>query len=173
MIRKKKLYSKPRRPFDKQRIENENILVERYGLKNKREIWKADAAISRMRNLAKRLITAGEEKKKEFIKKLQKKGYKVNSIADVLSLNKEDLLKRRLQTMVYLKKLARCPKQARQFIVHRHISIGEQIINIPSYNVDLDEEDKIKLDLALKEKKLKKTIEKIIEEVKEKQGAGL
>ena len=55
--RKRKQYSKPRRPFDKIRIKEENVLKEKYGLKNKREIWKADSAIARVRNLANRLIT--------------------------------------------------------------------------------------------------------------------
>ena len=72
---------------------NENILKEKYGLKNKREIWKADAAIGRIRNLAKELITKPEEEKELFIKRLQKKGFSVESIADSLALDKENWLK--------------------------------------------------------------------------------
>ena len=44
-LRKKKNYKKPRKLYDKVRIEDENILVNKYGLKNKREIWKAEAAV--------------------------------------------------------------------------------------------------------------------------------
>ena len=62
--RKRKKYSRPQRPFDKARIQEENILKDKYGLKNKKEIWKADAAIRRIRNLAKQLITKSEEDKK-------------------------------------------------------------------------------------------------------------
>ena len=51
MIRQKKKYSRPQRPFDKVRIDEENILREKYGLKNKKEIWKADASISSTKNL--------------------------------------------------------------------------------------------------------------------------
>ena len=69
MIRKHKKYSRPRKPFDKPRIEEETVLREKYGLKNKREIWKADAAIGRIRSRAKLLITKSDEEKNKFIEK--------------------------------------------------------------------------------------------------------
>jgi len=166
--RSRKKYSRPGKPFDKPRIEEENVLVERYGLKNKREIWKADAAISRIRRLAKELITKSEEEKQEFIKRLQKKGFKVESIADALGLDKEAWLKRRLQTIVFSKNLTTTLKQARQLINHKHVSIGEQTVNIPSYQVSLEEEPNVRLNIVLKIKKPEKTkLEKIKEEVLE------
>lgn len=148
--RKRKKYSRPRRPFDKPRILEENELIKKYGLKNKREIWKADAAIGRIRNFAKQLITKSDEEKKAFVEKLQKKGFQIKSIADALALNKEDWLKRRLQTIVYAKKLANTPRQARQFVVHKHINVGNRTINIPSYQVNLEEEPNINLNLVLR-----------------------
>ena len=167
-VRKRKKYSRPRRPFDKIRIEEENVLREKYGLKNKKEIWKADSAIGRIRNLAKHLITKSEEEKKAFIEKLQKKGFKVESISDALALDKESLLKRRLQPIVFSKKLSNTPKQARQLITHKHVSIGNKIVNIPSYQVDLDEEGQVQLNIALKIKEEKKSkFEKIKEEILE------
>ena len=140
MLRKRKKYSRPRKPFDKPRIEEENVLRERYGLKNKKEIWKADAAIGRLRNLAKELITASEEEKQAFVDRLNKKGFNVENIAGVLSLDKEDWLKRRLQTIVFANGLTSTPKQARQLIAHKHVSVGSQVVNIPSYMVSLEEE---------------------------------
>ena len=165
--RKRKKYSRPQRPFDKARIQEENALREKYGLKNKKEIWKADAAIRRIRNLAKKLITKSEEEKKQFIDRLEEKGFEVKNIADVLSLNKEDWLKRRLQTIVFAKKLALTPKQARQFITHKQVSIGNQIVNIPSYQVGLKEESLVKVNIALKlqPKKTSKKKEKVEEKV--------
>jgi len=167
--RKRKKYSKPRRPFDKLRIVEENELIKKYGLKNKKEIWKADAAIGRIRNMAKKLITKSDEEKKAFTEKLQKKGFKVESIADALALNKENWLKRRLQTIVHAKKLASTLKQARQFVVHRHVNVGNRIINIPSYQVDLEKEPEIKLNIILKLKKQekpRKEVKKKVEEIK-------
>jgi small subunit ribosomal protein S4 len=165
-----KKYSKPNKPFDKARIDEEDGLKKKYGLKNKREIWKAEAAIARIRGLAKTLITKSEKEKNEFVERLKKKGFEVNSIAETLSLNKENWLKRRLQTIVAFKRLANTPKQARQFIIHKHISIGNQIVNIPSYQVSLDEEPDVKLNLALKIIEPKKSkIEKIKEKVLDKE----
>lgn len=182
--RKRKKYSRPQKPFDKARIQEENLLRDKYGLKNKKEIWKADAAISRIRNLAKQLITKSEEEKKAFIEKLKAKGFNVNNIADSLSLNKEDWLKRRLQTIVFTKKFARTPRQSRQLIAHKQVSIGNRTINIPSYQVSLEQEPNIKLNIVLKrpknskkenkekigEIKVKevKPVEEVVEETKEK-----
>jgi len=169
MKKQSKKYSKPRRPFDKARIEEENLLKEKYGLKNKKEIWKADAAIGRIRNLAKKLITESEEEKQSFVEGLMKKGFSVNSIADALALNKEDWLKRRLQTIVFSKKLTTTPKQARQFVTHKHVNVGKQIVNIPSYQVSLEEESLVKLNIVLKKPTNKKSK---MEEIKEEVTAG-
>lgn len=161
MIRKKKKYSKPRKAYDITRIKEENELVNRYGLKSKREIWKAEASVSRIRNLAKKLITASGEKQTEFFEKLGKMGIKAEKIADVLDLKKEDWLKRRLQSVIIEKNIAK-PKQARQLIAHRHISINGKIVNIPSYIVKTDEENSIKL-VGIKTPEMKKLEEEIKE----------
>ena len=169
MKRKQKKYSKPRNPFDRARIEEENGLREKYGLKNKKEIWKADAFIGRIRNLAKQLITKSEEEKKGFIQRLQKKGFQVENLADALGLNKEDWLKRRLQTIVFMKKITNTPKQARQFVTHKHVSIGDKIVNIPSYMVSLEEEPLIRLNIVLKTPGKKEKIKKIEPEADKKE----
>lgn len=142
--RKQKKYARPKKLYDKQRIEAENELVKRYGLKNKREIWKADATIEKIRRRAKMLITAEPKKQEEFLEKLRFLNFNVEKIADVLGLNKEDWLRRRLQTVVFDKKIANTPKHARQLIVHKHIAIGETIVNKPSYPVSVEEEAKIR-----------------------------
>lgn len=153
--RKRKKYTKPRRPFDKTRIDEENVLIEKYGLKNKKEIWKADSAVDKMRKQAKLLLTRDVEEQNIFIENLKKQGFEAESITDILALNKEDYLKRRLQSVVVKKSLASTPGQARQFIVHKHIAIDNKIVNIPSYLVPLVQEDKISLRLVknTKEKK--------------------
>ncbi len=145
----KKKYSRPKRPFDKIRIEEENVIKKKYNLKNKKEIWKADAAIKKIRNQAKTLITKSDQEKELFVKKLQKKGFPVNNLAEVLGLDKTDCLKRRLQTIVFNKKLAKTMKQARQFITHKKILIEDKITNKPSYQVSLEKEPSIKLNLTL------------------------
>ncbi|MEK6871449.1 MAG: 30S ribosomal protein S4 [Nanoarchaeota archaeon] len=149
MKRQSKKYARPRKPFDKVRIEEEDVLVEKYGLKNKKEIRKAEAAVSRIRGLAKKLITAHDERKNAFLNRLLTRGFIVDKIADVLALDKEAILKRRLQTIVHTKGLTNTAKQARQFITHKHVSIGERIVNIPSYSVSIEEEKTIQLHVVL------------------------
>ncbi len=143
-LRKKNKYSRPRKPYDKPRIEAENILVKEYGLKNKKEIWKADAAVERIRNQGKKLITASQEEQQKLFDKLNKKGFKVERISDILGLTKEDWLKRRLQSVLVRNKRV-TPREARQLIAHKHVSINGRIVNVPSYVVDVDEEDKIEI----------------------------
>ena len=77
MKRKHKKYSKPKRPFDKARIDEEAVIKKEYGLKNKREIWKADAKVRLMRQKAKRLIKASKEEQQALFDRLQKRGFKV------------------------------------------------------------------------------------------------
>jgi len=163
-IRKKKKYNRPRQIYDSQRIQEENLLVQQYGLKNKKEIWKADAAIGRLRAQAKEMITASEEDRKHLFDKLNKIGFKVEKIADVLGLEKEDWLKRRLQTIVYKKGLAQSPKGARQKITHKHIMIDGNVVNTPSYIVKVEEENKI----TERKKKVKKPKVEKKEDVEEK-----
>ena len=154
--RKQKKYSKPKRPYDKERIQDEDGLVKKYGLKNKKEIWKSEDAIEKIRGQAKSLLTKSEKEQEKFMGKLRKSGFDVNKIADILSLNKEDYLKRRLQSIVVKKGLATTPRQARQFIVHKHISINKEIINAPSYIVPIEDEKKIELLIVKKIKEEKK-----------------
>src|SRR3989344_7822099 len=106
MKRKHKLYSRPKRPFDKQRIVEEEGIKKEFGLKNKKEIWKSESEIKLIRKMAKELIAADEKKQHEFFNRLKKKGINVNSIGDALSLDKKDYLKRRLQTIVTAKKIS-------------------------------------------------------------------
>jgi len=143
MKRKHKQYSRPKRPFEKARIEEEAEIKEEYGLKNKIEIWKADSQLRSIREKAKKLISANPEEQKALFERLKKTGFKVNSISDVLSLDKKDYLNRRLQTIVFRKKIARSPKQARQMIVHKKILVNERVIDSPSYIVPVEFEEKI------------------------------
>jgi len=152
MKRKHKLYSRPKRPFDKARIEEEKLIKEEFGLKNKKEIWKAEAKIRVMRTKAKGLITAAEEEKKKLYDSLNKKGMKVNSIADVLGLEKKNYLERRLQTIVYRKRLASTILLARQLIVHKKVLVAGKVINVPSYIVPVSLENEIQIK-SIKNKK--------------------
>src|SRR3972149_9622563 len=159
MKRKHKTYSKPRRPFDKARIEEDAIITGEFGLKNKKEIWRADARIKEMREKAKKLIGANPEEQTKLFDRLKKAGFKVNSIGDVLSLDKRDYLRRRLQTVLVDKRLAKSPKGARQLITHRKVMVGGKGIDSPSYIVPIELEDKITIKVKPKKAKIKEKVE--------------
>jgi small subunit ribosomal protein S4 len=149
-----KSYQPPKRPFEKTRIESETRLVIEYGLRNKREVWKAQSYLRRYRKGARELLAlmsstvdrdVFEAKKAELITHMQRSGLLGPNadIEDILALKVQTQLERRLQSLVYRKGLARSPKQARQLITHGHIAIGDRRINIPSYRVNRNEETQI------------------------------
>ena len=147
--RPRRKYSKPVHPWQKFRIEDEKTLIEEYGLKNKKEIWKIDSKVKGFSRQAKSLIARttpqGEKEKMQLLTKLNKLGLLSEraDLDDVLGLEVRDLMNRRLQTIVFKKGLAKSVKQARQFIIHQHIMVGNKKITVPSYLVKRGEEDTI------------------------------
>lgn len=137
--------------WNKERIEADKELIKEFGLKKKREIWKAETLLRKYRGLARRLAAKKNERvEKELIEKLARFGIlkKGSGLDDVLSMSVNDILGRRLQTIVTRKGLANTPNQARQLIVHGHVTIDGRKIVYPSYMVALEEESKIKVRLA-------------------------
>ena len=146
MKRQKKKYDKPLRPWDRGRIEAEKKLKQDYGLRRKKEIWRAESILRNYRRLARNLSAKKDkEKEKILLDKLVKIGL-INpnaSIDNVLALNVESILGRRLQTLVFRKGLAHSINQARQFIIHGHIALDKKRVRWPSTLVPLSEEGKI------------------------------
>ena len=149
--KKRKMFSRPKKLFDRARMDEENVLIKRYGLKNKREIWKAKTAVSKLRQRAKKLIGKEVGEQQGFFDKLSKMGIVVRDVSDVLALTEENLFERRLQTVLFKKKMANTVKGARQLIVHKNVLVDGNVVNIPSFIVTRDLEDKI----SLKERKVK------------------
>ena len=145
MIRKKKLYARPRKMYEIARIKEENALMKEYGLKNKKEIWKTQAKVNYFRRRAKALTKASVEEQQVFFGKLQNLGLNTNTIADVLALKIKDLLNRRLPTIVLAKGFVKTMGQARQYVVHKKILINGGVVNSPSYIVPVSEEKLISL----------------------------
>ena len=80
-------------------------------------------------------------------------GLKTENVVDVLAFTEEDILKRRLQSIIVKGGLATTPKGARQSIVHKHVLIKGDVVNIPSYWVNTSEESSIKLNIKHKKAK--------------------
>ncbi len=140
----------PSHPWQGERITEENEIIRKYGLKNKREIWKAKTMLNGFRGQARFLQGKPADdrqtlrEKKQLIDRLKRLGILYGEgeirLDDILGLGFEAILARRLQTIVYMKGLANTPKQARQFIVHGHIAISGKKVTIPSYIVRAGEE---------------------------------
>jgi small subunit ribosomal protein S4 len=142
----RKTYSRPRKPWDKARIEEEEKIMKKYGLRRKREIWRAAALLRKFRQRARNLAAVkNEEEEKRLLERLYRLGLldKGDTLNDVLGLTVEDILERRLQTVVFKKGLANTIKQARQYIVHGHIGVEGRRVKYPSFLVMRELEDKI------------------------------
>ncbi len=155
--RPRKQYETPGHPWKADRLAAELQLLGEYGLRNKRELWRAETILRKIRAHARSLFAlTGEERAKEE-KKLIEKLYKMGLVGenatadDVLRLTVRDVLERRLQTLVYKLGLARTLYQARQLIVHGHIYVGDRKVRSPSYLVMRGEEDKIRSKLKVVE----------------------
>jgi small subunit ribosomal protein S4 len=147
----RKKYSRPKRHWDLALLMKELEIVGKYGLRNKRELWKAQSKLSSIRKRARALLALPIEvrraREKELLSSLNRLGLvgEDATLDDILNLKVEDILERRLQTIVYKKGLAKTPLQARQMITHRHIVVGDRIVTIPSYWVKKGEEEKVAL----------------------------
>ncbi len=143
--RQRRKYSRPSKPWEKERIVRESSLIKEYGFKNKKELWRTESLLKAFKERAKEFVRGTEEDVKGgqgLIKKLSSLGLieEGSKLDDVLGLNIKQLLDRRLQTIVFKKSLALSMKQARQLITHGAILVGDKGVTSPSYLVRREEE---------------------------------
>ena len=145
-----KHYNTPSHPWQKTRIEQERTLTHQYGLKSKKEIWKADTKVREMRRQARKLTAnandeQAQKEKSLLLNKLSRLGMLEQGAAleDVLRMAPENILDRRLQTQVYLQGLASTVKQSRQLIIHGHISVEGAVNRVPGMIVTKTQEKNI------------------------------
>jgi len=147
----RRVWQKPKRPLNYDLMMDELKTLGTFGLKTKRELWKTQTELSRVRLQARSLLALrqDERERKEpiLMQSLSKIGLvnEDSTLDDVLNLQVTDLLSRRLQTIAQRKLYFKTPYQARQAIVHGHIMIGDSVVTIPSYIVKTEEEAKIHL----------------------------
>ena len=147
----RKKFDRPRSPWRADQLAQELYLLGTFGLRNKRELWRAETQLSSVRKQARTLLAATQavrlREEKKLLDSLKKKGLirEEATLDDILSLTVEDMLARRLQTMVFKKGMALSPLHARQLIVHGHVAVGERVITIPGYEVGGAEEGTVGL----------------------------
>lgn len=146
----RKVWRKPKRPLNYELKMEELETLGTFGLRTKRELWKAHTELSRVRHQARSLLALRQEIREEKEPILMKSLARIGLVSgdatldDVLNLNAKDLLSRRLQTIVSNKLGFKTPYQARQAVIHGHIMIGERKVNIPSYIVTVEEESSVR-----------------------------
>eukprot|EP00892_Ulva_mutabilis_P009955 jgi/Ulvmu1/7331/UM035_0120.1 len=152
-----KTFKKPRRPYEKERLDAELKLVGEYGLRNKRELWRVQMQLSKIRNAARTLLTLEERDPRRIFQgnALLKRMYRYGLLDEaqkgldyVLALQPSDFLERRLQTLVFKLGHAKSIHHARVLIRQRHIRVGKQLVNVPSFLVRVDSQKHI--DFALR-----------------------
>lgn len=149
MKRQRKKYLRPSHPWEKERIDAEDKLLHKYGLRRKEEVWRTETLLRNFRRQARHLLAASgpqaELEAKQLVSHLRRLGLvgEGATLDDVLGLTVENLLERRLQTLIHRKGLAKTPREARQLVLHGHIAIAGKQIGVPSYLVPLKEEGAI------------------------------
>lgn len=147
----------PRRPFEKERLVSELEIIGKYGLRNKREIWRVQLTLSKVRKAARELLTMEENDPKRIFEgdallrrltRLGILGEDEQKLDFVLGLTVEKFLDRRLQTMVAESGLAKSIHHARVLIRQRHIRVGRKVVNVPSFMVRVNSEKHIDYSLS-------------------------
>jgi len=131
-----KVYTTPRRPFEKARLDQELKLIGEYGLRNKREVWRVKYSLALIRSAARELLTLEEKNPRRLFEgnALLRRLVRTGVLSDdrmkldyVLGLKIEDFLERRLQTQVFKLGLAKSIHHARVLIKQRHIRVRKQV----------------------------------------------
>lgn len=156
--KQRKKHETPKKPYDKARIEREKRIKDTFGLRRKKEIWRAESVIRQFRRRARELQAHRNEKEEMILLgTMRKLGISCAGLQDILDTNLDDILSRRLQTIVYKKGFSNTIRHSRQLIVHGHVSLAGRKITHPSYIVPSGDDEKIivspKIKTAPEEKK--------------------
>ena len=150
MVKKlKKTYETPNEGWSEERIQREEELKEEYGLNNKKEIYKAQSQLRSFRRKARELVS--EEDDSEAVNDIKQRAHDIGlvkgnaELEDLFTLNVTDFLVRRLQTAVNRRGYSDTVNEARQLVVHGHVYVDGQRVNVPGYLLTKQEEKNLEV----------------------------
>ena len=125
-----KTYSVPKRPWEKERVAQELKIIGVYGLKNKKEIWRVQYLLGKIRTIAKELLLLNPTDPKRLfqgealLKRMAKMGLLAPAemrLEFVLGLTVNQFMERRLQTLLWKSNKSKSVHHARVLINGKHI----------------------------------------------------
>lgn len=144
--RLRKKYTTPSNSFQRARFVEEARYLGRYGLRNKKEFWKHKTQLSNFRGMARKSRSMPEAAQLQHLTEMRSSLGKLGLVSttaqidDILSINIDQILERRLQTLVFKKGMAKTIYQARQLITHGHIALKGLVVDSPSCLVSKEAE---------------------------------
>jgi len=153
--KQRKKYKNPRFAWSKSNLDAELKLLGDYGLRNKKELRRHNFMLVKYRTLARKLLAKSQKERTVLETQILDRLISLriipeNSVLDdIFDLSIDNILDRRLQTVVFKKGLSKTPQQARQLVVHGHILIKGQKVTSPSYLVKADEEQDVRCKITI------------------------
>jgi len=124
-------------------MDSEMTVIGEFGLKNKRELWRVQLTLAKVRSTARKLLTLQPDDPRRIfegaalLRRLTRLGIidkDTQKLENCLTIKVQDFLKRRLQTLV--KDIGvESVHRARVLIYQRHIRVGHQVVTSPSFLV--------------------------------------
>ncbi|MCU0800006.1 MAG: 30S ribosomal protein S4 [Candidatus Thermoplasmatota archaeon] len=148
-------YDTPSHPWRGDRIKEEKELMAKFGLKNKKEVWRMKSYLRDLRGQTRMLQAKIRTEDQQAIKEadlLLNRCYSMGilpegaPLQEVLAIQLDLIISRRLESLVYAKGLASTYKQARQMITHGHVTLKGRRVTIPGMLVRKGEERTIEYD---------------------------
>jgi small subunit ribosomal protein S9e len=178
-----KICNNPKRPFEKERLDAELKVIGEFGLKNKKEVWRVQYILARIRKAARDLLTLEKNDPKRIfegdalINRMLRIGVlnkHEKSLDLVLDLKLVKFLERRLQTLVFKSSYAKSIHEARSLIFQKRITLNtgrrSKTVSIPSLIVRKENENKI--DKVSREVETSRTIRRTQRKVEERAEAA-